>query len=246
VGGGGGTTTLTIANGGAAGAAFAVYDYAAGADGATADLAPRKYTVEAGKALSDTWAGADLALSLHGPNGFVRGFNGPAALGGRAAVALRYDGAGGRVVLSATATASACAVSVVDNAYGLLGGGPRALDAATGTGLAVATAASGHWYDFTVTTTGCGDAAGDAFARRFMGRMETGRDTTTDPAMARGRGDAAVAHPDVPDAFRRAAVAGPVPTRPSMTRQKKHQQEAAKDLDDAVCSANKDACAYRG
>ena len=34
---------------------------------------------------------------------------------------------------------------------------------------------SGGWYDFTVTA--------DAFERRFAGRMETGQDSVSDPAM---------------------------------------------------------------
>jgi phospholipase C len=35
---------------------------------------------------------------------------------------------------------------------------------------------SGNWYDFTVT--------GDNFMRRFSGRIETGKPTVSDPAMA--------------------------------------------------------------
>jgi phospholipase C len=36
---------------------------------------------------------------------------------------------------------------------------------------------SGFWYDFTAASTN--------FGRRFAGRMETGRDGISDPAMAR-------------------------------------------------------------
>jgi phospholipase C len=36
--------------------------------------------------------------------------------------------------------------------------------------------ASGYWYDFT--------AAASTFERRFAGRMETGHDGSSDPAMA--------------------------------------------------------------
>ena len=38
--------------------------------------------------------------------------------------------------------------------------------------------ASGGWYDFSVRVNGQAD-----FSRRFAGRMETGADSTSDPAM---------------------------------------------------------------
>jgi phospholipase C len=37
---------------------------------------------------------------------------------------------------------------------------------------------SGNWYDYTVSDASSG------FERRFAGRMETGRPSVTDPAMA--------------------------------------------------------------
>jgi phospholipase C len=37
---------------------------------------------------------------------------------------------------------------------------------------------SGNWYDFVVTC-----AASPGFVRRFAGRMETGKDAVSDPAM---------------------------------------------------------------
>jgi phospholipase C len=39
-------------------------------------------------------------------------------------------------------------------------------------------AASGQWYDFTVTAA--------AFTRRLAGRIETGADSISDPAMGHG------------------------------------------------------------
>jgi phospholipase C len=44
---------------------------------------------------------------------------------------------------------------------------------------------TGNWYDFTVTVKGL-----DGWSRRFAGRVETGRDTYSDPAMGGpARGD---------------------------------------------------------
>jgi hypothetical protein len=42
----------------------------------------------------------------------------------------------------------------------------------------------GCWYDLSVSEAPTMAASG--FQRRFMGRMETGRDTISDPAMAAG------------------------------------------------------------
>jgi phospholipase C len=56
--------------------------------------------------------------------------------------------------------------------------GPWTLDVAAGaTGvLNWDLSQSGHWYDFTVTAAN--------FERRFSGRVETGKPSVSDPAMA--------------------------------------------------------------
>ena len=46
------------------------------------------------------------------------------------------------------------------------------------TAITLALAASGGWYDFSVRVNGQAD-----WSRRFAGRMETGADSTSDPAM---------------------------------------------------------------
>ena len=91
-------------------------------------------------------------------------------------------------------------MTITDNAYGMAGapwvyslpGGKGATAVAT---LPVCGDAQGCWYDLTVTASLASDAAGvgkrggpppTPFTRRFMGRMETGRDTISDPAMAAG------------------------------------------------------------
>jgi phospholipase C len=85
---GGTGLTLTMRNAGArTGAFFIVFDRAGRGT-------PRKYTVEAGKALVDDWptpggAGGNYSLWLHGPNGFVRGMQGDAG-GGAAGVTIGY------------------------------------------------------------------------------------------------------------------------------------------------------------
>jgi len=71
-------TTLTFSNTGAATVVFQVRS------GNPADVV-RTYTVEPGKQLSDSWSFASsYSLSVYGPNGFVRYFNG--SIGSAAAV----------------------------------------------------------------------------------------------------------------------------------------------------------------
>ena len=76
----------------------------------------------------------------------------------------------------ANAGAAAGDVTVTSNAY--LSDGPWTLTvqpASTGT-LSWAMKSSGYWYDFT--------ARASNFERRFAGRLETGADSISDPAMA--------------------------------------------------------------
>ena len=49
--------------------------------------------------------------------------------------------------------------------------------------------AAGNWYDLSVTTGTTG-----TFERRFMGRMETGETTTSDPAMVSSLRVARICH----------------------------------------------------
>ncbi len=189
-----GLVSLLFSNTGEQGAVFHVYDKL------HLERIPRRYTVEAGKTLSDTWdANATDAgnydLWVYGPNGYTRVFSGnatSAAAGGaafRPEIQVCYGPCNGLMYLKIqNKTPAAGAVSVSANAY--IQGGPWTLDfvaesapvlnAALGAQgskmLSWDLKASGGWYDFTVTTS--------AFARQFAGRMETGQDTISDPAMA--------------------------------------------------------------
>lgn len=163
---------------------------------------PRRYAVQPGKLLDDSWAvQADSAgrydLWVLGPNGFHRRFKGDlTALRGRQAAApevqLTYDPRGNGIRLEARNDGLAPVVLQVrsNQAYGPL--------TATGSGAAGGTGmawefrftgrgeqslywnldATGGWYDLVVTSSS--DAS---FLRRLAGRVETGRHTVSDPAM---------------------------------------------------------------
>ena len=197
-----GAITINMANTGAATGVFYVYNMLA------TSSQPRKYTVESGKALDDTWpadTGRRVALSLHGPNGFVRQFKSTTTPGSTAAatalprVHLSYDLEDAVVHVHASGPAP-CAFTVADNAYGL--GGPWEYSSTAGPiAHEVPVAASGNWYDFTVTASGDG-CGGRVFSRRFMGHLETGKVTTTDPAMGRAAEPDTQRHPVIPDSHR--------------------------------------------
>ncbi|AMV44284.1 hypothetical protein ATN79_20290 [Paraburkholderia caribensis] len=174
---------LILAKGGAQGAAFSVYDVATPAN------PPRRYAVDAGMQLSDSWSGAALTgskygLALRGANGFLRLFAGDvAATRGRVAnpeIRVCYDLAASAVCLTLMNSGiGPCTFAVVSNAY--RNDGPWMFTVAAG-GMAEtswAVGASGNWYDFSVTV----DVQG-AFLRRFAGRLENGKDLLSDPAAA--------------------------------------------------------------
>ena len=175
-----GLVSLIFSNTGSQGAVFHVYDKL------HLDRIPRRYTVEAGKQLADYWnaAAADSGkyeLWVYGTNGYVRVFKGDALAMDTAAfkpeVQVCYDPAGGQVYVKVhnTGTVSGT-VAVKPNAYRT--DGPWSLEVAAGaTGmLHWDLEGSGRWYDITVTA--------DNLERRFAGRVETGKPSVSDPAMA--------------------------------------------------------------
>ena len=180
-----GTVTLTFLNTGSATVVFQVRS------GNPSDPV-RTYTVEPDKKLTGSWSvGSTYNLSVYGPNGFVRFYNG--SIGSGAAnldvVSSYGDEDSASIELRITNVASAPAeVSVLD-AY---------------TGKSITRLLQPHetlqnesslqefhsWYDLIVTV------AGDAtFKYRLAGHVETGQDSFSDPALGglvtlRGPGEA--------------------------------------------------------
>ncbi len=163
--------TLEFRNTGKQGAVFHVYDRL------HLDRIPKRYTVEAGKTLSDVWeTGADNGrydLFVLAPNGFRRDFTGDATT--QAEIEVRYQPRTQKVQLTAQNSGKQpAALKLQHNAYGLPGE-----DLAVPAGGRVhrewPVADSGNWYDFTVS--------GSGFARRAAGRIETGKHAVSDPAM---------------------------------------------------------------
>ena len=153
------------------------------------DRLPRRYAVEAGKLLDDSWtpvAGDEEGYDLWvlGPNGFHRHFKGNLGklrAGGAPVPEVRvcYDITNGNVYLDMKNTGTN-AVKFTIRAKAYREDGPWT---ATVAGGATAEqhwelADSGRWYDFAVTCD-----ADPAYYRRFAGRVETGQHSVSDPAM---------------------------------------------------------------
>ena len=173
---------LDFINAGRAGAVFHVYDQHRLGD------APRRYTVEAGKQIAGTWPAGPYDLFILGPNGFHRRFRGdggdePIEIGATPGSPLnlmaRNRGAAGReIIIDRRANHSAPGHPHVvmtlrrsdERVVIPAGGGSPKADRLL--------RSSGGWYDITVT-----DPTRPAWLRRFAGRVETGRDSISDPAM---------------------------------------------------------------
>ena len=177
-----GKVQLLFANTGRQAAVFHVYDKL------HLDRLPRRYMVEAGKTLDDSWAAMTDDAGLYdlwvlGPNGFHRAFSGDvsavaAAYASAPEIRVCYDIANAAVYLTLINTGSAaCTFTVQPNAYRT--DGPWTYEIPAGRQLEQhwPVGLQGNWYDFTVST------AQGGFTRRFAGRLETGADSVSDPAM---------------------------------------------------------------
>ncbi|NKF24626.1 phosphocholine-specific phospholipase C [Solimonas marina] len=179
--------TLTFGNDSrdAAGAVFHVYDKL------HLDRIPRRYVVEAGKTLTGDWdLGDDLGaydLWVLGPNGYHRAYRGATrelSAAVQPEVEIACDNHRPLVVLTVRLRNDGrhpCRFRIDAMAY--RNGGPWAVNVPPRSEREFRwpVGDDGHWYDFEVS---CDASA--SFKRRFAGRIETGGDTISDPAMGLG------------------------------------------------------------
>ena len=183
----GGTVTLRFTNTSCdgAGAVFHVYDRN------HLDLVPRRYVVEAQKALSGVWTPTaddkgSYNLWVLGPNGYHREFTGNITELGNGSlpeieVAYKTRGRAEILVKLHNHGHHACSFMAVSEAYRVEG--PNGVRVAPGSSseLRWPVEDNGNWYDFTITCS-----ASASFKRRIAGRIETGEDSVSDPAMGGG------------------------------------------------------------
>ncbi|MBS0976062.1 phospholipase domain-containing protein, partial [Serratia rubidaea] len=160
---------LNMINSGSQGAVFHVYDRL------RLDEIPRRFTVEAGKALSDEWQIAgDYDLWLLGPNGFHRALRGNLQHS-QAEVRLERQPDGLRLTLL-NPGAQAQEITLAHCPYGSREAQRIPLAAGATHTLSLDVSASGGWYDISLT-----DKRG--WLRRLAGRLENGRHSISDPLM---------------------------------------------------------------
>lgn len=151
----------------AAGSPFNAYSYGA-------EMLARAYAVRAGAKLEDTFpVSGGYHVRVDGPNGFMRNFR---SAGADPKVTITAAVSGDDLQIRVVSReASAVKIAIRDESYGkapeehTLGAGK------TGT-YRVWTGANKGWYDVTVSIGG--------LAYRYAGRVETGKWSVTDPAMA--------------------------------------------------------------
>lgn len=177
-----GSVQLIFSNTGQKAAVFHVYNVL------DLDAIPRRYIVEVDKQLEDIWINKDqnsgaYDLWVLGPNGFHRHFKGDtkqlSILKIKPEIRVCYDIANGNVYLE------------------MMNNGEKAVEykirpVAYRTDAEIKFSVqpnqtishhwdlqeSWHWYDFELTNT-----QDSSFYRRFAGRIETGKDTVSDPAV---------------------------------------------------------------
>ena len=139
---------------------------------------PRRYTVEAGKSLSDLWTPAPGDQSKYdlwvlGPNCFHRHLQGSVEAD---ALAMELNTHGNSLRLDLrNGGAVSCEVALRKLAYGSAPLQLRTLAPGESARILLPLDAQRYWYDYSV---GSG-----SWMRRFAGRLETGRHGVSDPAM---------------------------------------------------------------
>lgn len=170
-----GRYVLEFLNTGSAGAVFQVYAANRG-DG------PWRYTVEAGKTLSDYWSAKTYTkgiyqLEAHGPNGFLRVWNGQVATAATMPeIVLAYDPANGRLKLTLTNAGDGPCTFTVSNGYVAEDVRIYPVPARGSRGDSWDISDNACWYDLTVTV-----AEVSGWSRRVAGHMETGAPSTSEP-----------------------------------------------------------------
>jgi len=172
-----GSFRIDFANTGQAAAVFQVRS------GAAAHI-PRTYTVEPGKSLSDNWALDSLGLvncdlSVYGPNGFFRAFQGNVAAlrSAQLVITVQYDEPNkGITLVIGNPSASTANVTILDRYAGQ--SIQFVVGAASSQPKSFARSLFSGWYDFVITS-----AANPTIRYQVAGHVETGKDSFSDPAL---------------------------------------------------------------
>jgi phospholipase C len=163
-----------------AGAPFTVYAFGK-------EWATRNYAVGPGQSVNDSWPldifeNGNYHFRVDGPNGFMREYKG--SMNDNVAIDLAYEtnstkALTGNAVLNIVASSSGSGtLEVIDNAYGRRKQTVRIGNTSI-LSLTLDTSKSSGWYDSIIRVVG------SPFEVRLAGRVETGKEGVTDPAIDR-------------------------------------------------------------
>lgn len=212
--------TITMSNTGESGVVFLVYDLK------TPLNAPKKYTIEAGKELEDSWQiDGNYNYSLHGPNGFVRGFSG-IANDLNVKVTLDSDRLTKKMSLKVESFKESCFLDIEDESHlsSFLSIEKGKLEKGQIIEKELPIHETGYWYNYVIKVY-CGSMNDIALERRFKGHLEVKTVTTTDPEMGKKNINEQnyQVHPNVPLKYR--IIDSGLLQRTCMKRRSRHKDE---------------------
>lgn len=153
------------------------------------DMKVRSYAVVPGDNIKDSWKINDFEngnyhLEVHGPNGFFRSFKGssndaPLEITCSYVVANNKNKPVGTVAIAVRSNDTAAhTIEITDNYTGTTQTKP--LDATAFSSVGFDLSKTYGWYDVTVKLKG-----NTSFEKRYAGKVETGKESFTDPLMGR-------------------------------------------------------------
>src|SRR5262249_40507691 len=139
--------------------------------------APRSYTVEPDKKVSDKWSTENYDLSVYGPNGFFRHFKGSLSDGRALDIREFQDEESGAIGLELSShDRNNIDVHIVDRYQHITTN--HVLESGDSFTKRWPLKVTWGWYDLTVTVAG-----NPGFEYQFAGHIENGKDSMSDPAM---------------------------------------------------------------
>jgi len=161
---------INFINNGTAGAVFQVYAFNRSSYGG-----PWTYTVGASDSVSDYWNGSvfsntTYALEVHGPNGFMRHYQGSAKSASvMPETAITYNATAGTVSLKMTNAGTSSCTMTVTNGYNSSDVRTYTVPAGGSVSDTWNLSSSYNWYDLNATVSGLSN-----WSRRLCGHMENG------------------------------------------------------------------------
>jgi len=168
---------INFINSGTVGAVFQVYAF-----NRSSYSGPWTYTVGAADSVSDYWNGSvftsgTYALEVHGPNGFMRHWQGSAKSASvMPETQITYNPTGNSIQLTMTNAGTSSCTMTVTNGYNTEDVRIYTVKAGGSVSDTWSLGSNANWYDLKATVSGLSN-----WSRRLAGHMENGLSSTTEP-----------------------------------------------------------------